>query len=218
MVNLLYQSQNKIKLLCHYLVCLYLLDTDFRLSGVTLHSIIESTFFLHKKIIKTIKCCSSWLWHITGFGWTKNQEVCRGGCLLFEPRINYNRLAAFDWLRKEHVSSTSFLVQNSSTPAGSYHTSPELGPQPETEMNLPLNAGSKLNESDLSFCLIEWINISKGALVIFINFYGLLICKNYLFKKVLDHKLYNGAKIGKVWGKSYIRFQCRPWENIFEMR
>ena len=58
-VNLLYQSQNKIKLLCHYLVCLYLLDTDFRLSGVTLHSIIESTFFLHKKIIKTIKCCSS---------------------------------------------------------------------------------------------------------------------------------------------------------------
>ena len=88
-VNLLYQSQNKIKLLCHYLVCLYLLDTDFRLSGVTLHSIIESTFFLHKKIIKTIKCCSSWLWHSTGVGWTKNQEVCWGWCMLFEVQIAY---------------------------------------------------------------------------------------------------------------------------------
>ena len=144
----MYQSQNKIKLLSHYLVCLYLLASDFRLSGVTLHSI---TIFYIKN-------------------------------------------------NKDHKCLFKFTISLALK-----------------TKDLPLKAGSKLKESDLSFCLIEWINISKGAIVILMNFYGLFfwLLKNYfLFRKVLDRKLCKGAKIGKVWGRSYIRFQ-RPWENIY---
>ena len=49
---------------------------------------------------------------------------------------------------------------------------------------------------------------------IFMVFLFCLLKNYFLFRKVLGRELCKGAKIGKVWGKSYTRFQWRPWENI----